>query len=234
VTANRRAEAVATLQAALGHAFADASLLERALTHASVGDGMGKVAHNERMEFLGDRVLGLLAADALMVAQPDWQEGQLTRRHATLVNGQACARVAQRLGVGPALRLAGGAASTGGRENTTILGDAMEAIMAAVYLDGGLEAARILFTKAWAEELARTDNASEREPKTNLQEWAMAKGLALPRYEVVERTGPAHEPRFTVEVVVEGYGPARGEAGSRQAAEKAAAKTLLQREGAGE
>jgi ribonuclease-3 len=109
----------------------------------------------------------------------------------------------------------------------------MEAVMAAVYLDGGLEAARVLFTAAWAEELARTDNASEREPKTNLQEWAMAKGLPLPRYEVVDRTGPAHEPRFTVEVTVEGYGPARAEAGSRQGAEKAAAKILLQREGAG-
>jgi ribonuclease-3 len=233
VTANRRADAVAVLQAALGYTFKDQSLLERALTHASVGDGMAKVAHNERLEFLGDRVLGLIAADALMTAQPDWQEGQLTRRHATLVNGQACARVARRLDIGPALRLAGGAANTGGRQNDTILGDAMEAVMAAVYLDGGLEAARVLFTAAWAEELARTDNASEREPKTNLQEWAMAKGLPLPRYEVVDRTGPAHEPRFTVEVTVEGYGPARAEAGSRQGAEKAAAKILLQREGAG-
>jgi ribonuclease-3 len=106
VTANRRADAVAVLQAALGYTFKDQSLLERALTHASVGDGMAKVAHNERLEFLGDRVLGLIAADALMTAQPDWQEGQLTRRHATLVNGQACARVARRLDIGPALRLA--------------------------------------------------------------------------------------------------------------------------------
>ena len=233
MTANRRADAVAALEAALGYAFKDKSLLERALTHASVGDGMAKVAHNERLEFLGDRVLGLIAADALMTTQPDWQEGQLTRRHATLVNGQACARVARKLDIGPALRRAGGAANTGGRQNDTILGDAMEAVMAAVYLDGGLGAACALFTAAWAEELARTDNASEREPKTNLQEWAMARGLPLPRYEVVHRTGPAHEPRFTVEVTVEGYAPARAEAGSRQGAEKAAAKILLQREGAG-
>ena len=179
MTANRRADAVAALEAALGYAFKDKSLLERALTHASVGDGMAKVAHNERLEFLGDRVLGLIAADALMTTQPDWQEGQLTRRHATLVNGQACARVARKLDIGPALRLAGGAANTGGRQNDTILGDAMEAVMAAVYLDGGLGAACALFTAAWAEELARTDNASEREPKTNLQEWAMARGLPI-------------------------------------------------------
>jgi ribonuclease-3 len=232
VTANRRTEAVAALEQALGHSFADPSLLERALTHASVGDGMGKVAHYERLEFLGDRVLGLLAADALMASQPEWREGQLTRRHAMLVNGSACARVARRLEVGPALRLAGGTSSSGGRDNDTILGDAMEAIMAAVYLDAGLDAARALFAAAWVDELARPDEDAEREPKTNLQEWAMAKALPLPRYTVVERTGPAHEPKFTVEVIVEGYAPARGQAGSRQAAEKAAARLLLQREGA--
>ena len=172
-----------------------------------------------------------MAAEALATAEPEWREGQLTRRHAAIVNGVACARVARRLDVGPALRLAGGTSNTGGRDNDTILGDAMEAIVAAVYLDGGLESARTLFAFAWAEELARPDEGTEREAKTALQEWAMARGLPLPHYKITARTGPDHAPQFTVEVMVQGYEVAYGEAGSRQAAEKAAARSLLQREG---
>jgi len=228
---DKRAEAIAELERRLGHAFADRELLERALTHASVGSGARKVAHNERLEFLGDRVLGLLAAEALVARHPDWREGELTRRHATLVAGKTCAEVARRVGMPAALRLAGGASKQGGRDNDRILGDAMEALMAAVYLDGGLQAARAVFAAAWTDALATAAVEIGREPKTALQEWAMAAGRPLPAYREVSRSGPDHAPLFVVEVEVEGHAPARGVGSALREAEKAAARALLDREG---
>ncbi len=229
---DRRAAAIAELEARLGHVFADRDLLEHALTHASVGSGARKVTHNERLEFLGDRVLGLLAAETLVARHPDWREGELTRRHATLVAGKTCAEVARRVGLPDALRLAGSTSKQGGRDNDRILGDAMEALMAAVYLDGGLAAARTVFGAAWDEALTSAVAGQGREPKTALQEWAMAAGLPLPSYREVSRSGPDHAPLFVVEVAVEGHAPERAVGSSLREAEKAAARALLEREGA--
>ena len=230
---DRRAAAVTDLEQRLGHAFADRALLDAALTHASVSDGAKKVRHNERLEFLGDRVLGLLAAEALVRRNPEWREGELTRRQTALVSGKICAQVARGLGLAAALRLSGSTTSQGGRDNDRILGDAMEAVMAAVYLDGGLDAARAVFDLAWAEALASATATAEhgKEAKTALQEWAMAKALPLPAYAMVSRMGPAHAPVFTVSVTVQGYPPASAVGASLRDAEKAAARALLDREG---
>ncbi len=222
--------AVAELERRLGHAFADRALLERALTHASVGDGSRRVNHNEQLEFLGDRVLGLVAAEALTAHEPTWREGELTRRHAALVSGKTCAHVARELGLPAALRLAGSASKQGARENDRILGDAMEALMAAVYLDGGLEAARAAFRHAWADTLTAALEAESREAKTALQEWAMARGLPLPAYREVSRSGPAHAPVFFVAVDVSGFPVAEASGRSLREAEKAAARLFLERE----
>ena len=229
---DRRAAEVRALEARLGHVFTDRALLEAALTHASVSDGANKnIRHNERLEFLGDRVLGLLAAEALVRQDPEWREGELTRRQAALVSGKTCAQVARGIGLSGALRLSGSTSSQGGRDNDRILGDAMEALMAAVYLDGGLEAARGVFDLALKDAMTAATGDHGKEPKTALQEWAMAQALPLPAYEVISRVGPAHAPVFTVEARVQGFAPARATAASLREAEKAAARALLEREG---
>lgn len=228
---NDRAEAVAALEARLGRAFGDRELLERALTHASVGEGARRVRDNERLEFLGDRVLGLLAAERLTEAYPGAREGELSPKLQALVNRNACARVARRLGLGAALRLSPGETKTGGREKETILGDACEALLGAVYLDGGLDAARGLFEREWADEFCALDHPRIIDPKSKLQEWALQAKRQLPIYRVLDRTGPDHAPAFLVEVQVDGLTPAAAEGRSRQEAEKAAALALLQREG---
>jgi len=228
---NDRAQAVAALETRLGHAFADRELFERALTHASVGEGARRVRDNERLEFLGDRVLGLLAAERLLELYPGQREGQISPKLQALVNRNACARVARRLGLGPALRLSPGETKTGGREKDTILGDACEALLGAVYLDGGLEAARALFRREWVEEFAALDEPRVLDPKTKLQEWALQTKRQLPIYRVVDRSGPDHAPAFMVEVQVDHIPPASAPGRSRQEAEKAAALALLQREG---
>jgi len=228
---NSRQAAVTELERRIGHAFADRELLERALTHASVGDGARKVRHNERLEFLGDRVLGLMAAERLLALDPDSREGVLSPRLAALVNGKACARVARRINLGEALRVAGSASKIGARDNDTVLGDACEALIAALYIDGGLDVARAFFLKFWAEEFENAD-PSAKDVKNHLQEWAQSRGLPLPKYEVVSRTGPDHQPVFTVSVCVEGYPDEMGKGRSRQEAEKAAALCMLtKREG---
>lgn len=230
---NPRKDAVAALQQALGHHFGDQDLLERALTHASVGEGARAVRHYERLEFLGDRVLGLLAAERLLSLDPQAREGEMSPKLAALVNGKACARVARRIDLGSALKLSPGEARAGGRDKDTILGDALEALMAALYIDGGLDTARAFFLRFWAEEFEAIDHERAKDAKTQLQEWAQARGLGLPSYEVVSRTGPDHAPCFTVAVSVEGYGAETAEGRSRQEAEKAAALVMLmKREGA--
>lgn len=228
---NSRAEAVSALEARLGHAFNDRELLERALTHASVGEGNRRVRDNERLEFLGDRVLGLLAAEHVTETYQEVREGQLNVKLVGLVNKGACARVARRLGLGPALRLAPGETKTGGREKDTILGDACEALLGAVYLDGGLDAARGLFAREWADEFVALDEPRVADPKSQLQQWALQAKRQLPIYRVVERSGPDHAPAFLVEVRVDHLPPATAEGKSRQEAEKAAALAMLQREG---
>ena len=234
--ANTRAEAVAALVDRLGHVFRDPALLERALTHSSVGEGADKAAgkparHNERLEFLGDRVLGLLVAQRLHEDFQSADEGELSSRLHALVDKHACGRVGERLGIGEALRLSPGETKSGGRRKEGVVADAVEALLAAVFLDGGLDAARTLFDRAWAEELATPAPRALNNPKSALQEWSQGAGRPLPTYRVVGQTGSDHAPTFTVEVSIEGVEPLTAPGRSRQDAEKAAAMAMLQREG---
>ncbi len=226
-----RGPAAAELAARIGHAFADPALLERALTHASVGQGARKVASNERLEFLGDRVLNLVVAEALFRRFPDESEGELALRINSLVDARTCAEVARAWDIGPALRLPGGETRRGARDQEVFLADACEAVVAAVYLDAGFDAAQALVLAAWGPRLDLVTPARVTSPKTRLQEWALGAGKPLPRYAVLDRTGPDHEPTFRVGVLVEGHEAAEGFGRSRQAAETAAAAALLEREG---
>jgi len=228
---NARADAVAALERRLGRAFDNPTLLERALTHASVAGGLGKVRDNEVLEFIGDRVIGLLADERLAQLYPASPEGDLAPRLNAVVSREACARVARRIDLGPALRLSGAETKTGGRDKESILAGACEAVMAAIYQDGGLEAARAAFLDLWAEVFAEMGEPRPRDPKTTLQEWAQGQGKPLPTYSVIDRSGPDHQPLFTTEVKVQGLEPAQAQGRSRQEAEKAAAAVLLQREG---
>ena len=222
---NRRARAVSDLEARLGHVFADRALLEQALTHASVR--AGGAANNERLEFLGDRVLALIIAEALSAREPAASEGELTIRFQGLVKGEACARVARDIGLGDALRLPPGEAKRGAREQTRILGDTCEALIAALYLELGLDAAKPIILALWASLLDEPHDRTLIDPKTELQEWAAAQGRGAPAYRVVERSGPAHQPLFVVEVAVGGESMQTASGGTVRAAEKAAALKLL-------
>jgi ribonuclease-3 len=227
---NARAAAIDALKARLGHAFHDETLLERALTHASVGGGGGKVRDNEVLEFIGDRVIGLLAAERLSALDAKAPEGELAVRLNALVSREACARVARGVGMGPALRLAPSESKTGGRDKESILAGACEAVMAAIYQDAGLEAARKVFLDLWSELFGEVGTPRARDPKTALQEWAQGRGKPLPTYIVTHRTGPDHAPTFTVAVEVAGLPVIAAQGRSRQEAEKAAAAGLLARE----
>lgn len=209
----------------LGHRFADPSLLDTALTHSSLAGQ--SVDSYERLEFLGDRVLGLLVADLLMELYPAENEGDLARRHAQLVDRDSLARVAAELGLGEALRMTDGEAAAGTRGSASVLADAMEAVIGALYRDGGLSAANAVVRRLWAP-LASARGTPPKDAKTALQEWAQARALPLPAYRMVARTGPDHAPRFTVEVTVRGHDPVRAEGGSRRAAERAAAAVLFE------
>lgn len=224
---NTRVAATADLERRIGHVFTDRDLLERALTHASVGDGARDVRHNERLEFLGDRVLNLIAVERLMALDPDAREGDLNRKLANLVNYHACARAAEACGLPQALRLSASATKVGARRSDAVLGDACEALVAALYIDGGIEAARAFFERFWADAFETLDGPRAKDPKTELQEWAQGLGLPLPDYQVVDRKGPPHAPVFTVEVRVRGHEPVSAEGSSRRAAEKAAAQLML-------
>ena len=230
---DRRAVAVADMERRLGHVFADRKLLDRALTHASVGQGARKTPDNERLEFLGDRVLALVIAGELMVRDEEADAGALSKRLHVLVSGRACAEAARALCLGAALRLPGGETRRGAREQDTILADACEAVIGALYLELGLEGAAAIVLRLWAPMLSEPLDQVVANPKSELQEWAAAKGLPPPVYEVLDRSGPDHRPQFTIEARIEGVAPAAAVGGSRQAAEKAAALALLLREGGG-
>jgi ribonuclease-3 len=226
-----RAAVVAALERRLGHVFEDRILLERALTHASkLGLGRSGVRHNEGLEFLGDRVLGLSIAEALYRRNPEADPDALNKRFAFLVSRDACAEIARAVGLDEAIDVP---KFQGLRRNDTALADACEALLAAVFLDAGFERAREVALSLWAEMLERPIDFTAANPKTALQEWAQGQGKPLPRYEVIAREGPDHAPRFTVEALVEGYEPERAVGRSRQDAEKAAAQQLLRREGIG-
>jgi ribonuclease-3 len=225
-----RAAAIAALEARLGYSFTDRSLLERALTHASkLGLGRAGVRHNEALEFLGDRVLGLSVAEVLFRKDPEADPEALNKRFAWLVSRPACAEVAKAIGLAEAIDVP---KFQGLRNNDTALADACEALLAAVFLDAGFETGRKVVLGLWADLLERPIDFTAANPKTALQEWAQAAGRPLPRYDVIAREGPDHAPRFTVAVTVEGHEPVRAVGRSRQEAEKAAAKALLEREGA--
>ena len=228
---NSRLTAIDALQARLGYRFVNAQLLEEALTHSSAGEGARKVAHNERLEFLGDRVLNLLVAEQLMTVYPASTEGDLSKRHAVLVNRATCAEIGRAIGVGPALRLPGGETRRGARDQDTPLADAVEAILAAIYLEAGIDAVRPVVADLWRAAFERIETVGFKNPKSELQEWAAARKLGPPRYEVTDRVGPDHAPVFTVTVTVDGCAPEVGSGSSRQDAEKAAATALLKREG---
>jgi ribonuclease-3 len=224
---NKRDIAVAELEGRIGHVFEDRGLLESALTHASVGSGATKIAHNERLEFLGDRVLNLLAAERLMEIRGEAREGEMSRLMNKIVTYQACARVARRVGLPEALRVGPGATKAGARDNEKILGDACEALIAALYVEGGLEAERRFFLEFWAPEFETMDYAAFKDSKTLLQEWAMARGLPVPNYSVIAHEGPAHAPIFTIEVSIQGQEPERAQGRSKLEAQKAVANIML-------
>ncbi len=218
------------LEGRLGYAFKDRALLKKALTHASVRQASAKRRDNERLEFLGDRVLGLAVAELLSELYPAANEGQLARLYNRLVRGGTCAEVARSLELGPSLVLSESEAGSGGRDKETILADACEALLGAIFLEAGYDKAREVVRKHWG---ARLDGSpvEAADAKSALQEWAQGQGLDLPQYEEVAREGPDHAPRFTAEVRIKGKKPARGEGANKRAAEQAAATVLLAREG---
>jgi ribonuclease-3 len=214
----------AALEQRLHYRFTRAELLVQALVHASAAERGDR--GNERLEFLGDRVLGLVIAETLLTRFPAEREGSIARRHASLVSQPVLARVADAIGLGNFLTFAKGDREAGAAKNPAILADALEAVIAAIYLDGGLEQARGVVLAHW-QALLVDDSAPPSDPKTALQEWALARGLALPTYRVVKAEGPPHSPRFEITVELEGVAPAAGEGRSKRAAEKSAASALL-------
>lgn len=227
-----RARKFKDLEKVLGHRFKNQQLLEVALTHASVRGVKGKRSDNERLEFIGDRVLGLAIAELLNERFPDGSEGDLARRYNRLVRGEACAKVARSIGLGTHLILSDSEAGSGGRTKNTILADAMEALLGAIFLEAGFKTARVVVRDLW-ESLSEDLPATGVDAKSALQEWAQGQGLELPEYVEIARKGPDHAPHFTTEVRITGKEPARGEGASKRAAEQAAARALLEREGVG-
>lgn len=220
------------LEQKLGYKFKDEQSLDCALTHASVRGGKPARADNERLEFVGDRVLGLAIAGFLNANFPGAKEGELARRYNGLVRGETCARIGRELGIGSRLILSDAEASSGGRDKDTILADAVEAILGAIYVEAGFDVAQDVVLRLWAPLLTeQRPQVAAADPKTALQEWAQGRGLSLPQYAVVGREGPDHAPLFTAEVRIRSIDPARGEGASKRLAEQAAAASLLEREG---
>jgi len=226
----KRIAAASALEKLIGYHFKDQDLLDRSLTHISAVAGGGRANSYQRLEFLGDHVLGLIISDMLYRAFPKGDEGELSRRLADLVRREACADVARAINISEAIRLGSSESNAGGRNRTAILADVCEALVGAVYLDGGYGAAVELVEKLWGERM-RVPVRPLREPKTMLQEWAQARGLPTPAYREVERTGPHHSPVFRIAVTLPNREPAEGVGRSKRSAEQAAAAALLGREG---
>lgn len=220
--------AIPSLIAVLGHQFDDDQLLVQALTHGS--SGSLPAGDYQRLEFLGDRVLGLVMAEALYAALPDAREGELSMRLNQLVSRATCADVARSLDIGPHIRLGKQARDDGARDSDNVLGDVMEALIGAVFVDGGMEPARAMVLRYWSERLAHPQGAV-RHPKSMLMEWAAANRRKPPVYTLVDRSGPDHAPIFTVDVNVPNAGTARATGPNKQEAEKAAAAALNQKLG---
>ena len=226
----RRDTALKHLYGRLGYAFKDRSLVELALTHASARPSLKPNEDNERLEFLGDRVLGLAVAELLTASFPEASEGELARRFNQLVRAERCGEIAQRWELGKLIVMSGGEAESGGRGKKTILANACEAVLGAIFLDSGYAEARDVVHRFWADELGDLDLGVP-DAKSILQEWAQGRHLPLPRYIEVSREGPDHKPRFTAEVHIDSVAPERGEGANKRAAEQAAALAMLLREG---
>jgi ribonuclease-3 len=209
----------------IGHDFAKPALLVEAVTHASMSSV--HKTDNQRLEFLGDRVLGLVMAEALLAEDPEATEGQLAPRFNALVRKETCAEVAAEIDLGAVLRLGRSEMLSGGRRKAALLGDAMEAVIAAVYLDAGFEAAQEMILRLWGARIRKV-KADARDAKTTLQEWAQARGLPPPTYEQTARSGPDHQPLFEITARLQSGEAASAQAGSKRQAEQAAAKSLLQ------
>jgi ribonuclease-3 len=227
------AAAPAPLADALGHRFERSELLTEALTHPSARTRRGAAKRGyERLEFLGDRVLGLIIAELLWRRFPDEAEGALTRRHTSLVRRETLTSIAKEIGLGAHIVLSAGEEAAGARANPSVLADVCEAVIAALYLDGGLSTARAFVERWWEQRLTKL-GAPPRDPKTALQEWAQARGRSLPVYRTVAAEGPAHRRTFTVTVSVQGLPPATASGSSKRAAEAAAAAAALAALGTG-
>ena len=209
----------------LGHRFSDPELLTRAVTHPSIGSATRP--DNQRLEFLGDRVLGLVIAEALLAADPSASEGQLAPRLNALVRKETCAEIATAIDIGAVLKLGRSETMSGGRRKAALLADAMEAVIAAVYLDAGYEAARGVVLRLWGDRIASVEDDA-RDAKTALQEWAQARGAPPPDYVETGRAGPDHAPLFTIEARLDNGLTASARATSKRAAEQAAARKLLE------
>jgi ribonuclease-3 len=227
---SHRSKGHGKLEARLGHKFADPELLDRALTHSSAIAPAKRVAQSyQRLEFLGDRVLGLVVADMLYRRFPKSPDGELNRAFVTLVRKEMCAAIARQLNLGPDLNLGESEARTGGADKDAILSDVMEGVIGAVYVDGGLGPAYELVERLFGEHIG--DAVSERaDAKTTLQEWAQGRGLEPPAYVEVARTGPDHAPEFTIAVKLNGYAELTATGPSKKLAEHKAAEAFLVRE----
>ncbi len=211
----------------LGHDFARPELLVRALTHGSIASATRP--DNQRLEFLGDRVLGLVMAEALFDADKAASEGQLAPRYNALVRGETCAAIAREIGLGDVLKLGRSEMMSGGRRKEALLADAMEAVLAAVYLDAGFETARRIVLRLWADRLETLED-DPRDAQTALQEWAQAHGMPPPVYEQTERSGPDHAPVFLITArLADGREAQAQGAGTKRSIEQAAAQALLDR-----
>lgn len=216
------------IETRIGHRFADRGLLALALTHTSAIQVPSE--SYQRLEFLGDRVLALTVAGMVYRSFPKADEGELARRLNALVKRETCAEVASQLGLGDAVRLGSGEAQSGGRKKAAILGDIAEAVIAAVYLDAGFEVARDFVERLWHDRMMSATGPL-RDAKTTLQEWLQGKGLAAPVYRQVARSGPDHDPIFTIAVDIVGCDGANGAGRSKREAEQNAATRVLVREG---
>jgi len=227
----RRRRGASVLEDRISYRFSDAAMLECALTHISALKGArNRAGSYQRLEFLGDHVLGLVISDMLYRAFPKADEGELSRRLADLVRKETCAEIARTIDLGAAIRVGSSEANAGARTRPAILADVCEAVIGAVYLDGGYKAAEGLVERLWQVRMSAKTQPL-RDPKTVLQEWAQARGLPTPAYREVARSGPDHSPEFRVAVQLPAFAPAEGSGRSKRAAEQAAAAAMLAREG---
>jgi len=221
------------LQQEIGHRFSDPDLLRRALTHASAKDAAGRdagLSTYQRLEFLGDRVLGLVVADMLVGRYDNATEGELSRRLARLVSGETCAEIGRALGLGRYMIVEGSVLKSGGKAADSLHADICESIIGAIYCDGGLEAARTFIESNWSDRI-NSMTGPLRDAKTELQEWAHKRDLSTPRYHEISRSGPDHAPVFEVEVIIDRFEGATAKGRSKREAEHKAAEAVLRREG---